>query len=311
MAEPHPTLAAGNYWSGAARDSIGDQARRTPEWRAWLGLLGLALRAADGDAWRGIDVQLAAARPAASPVLEGAGITFPRAEAGALIGALLRAAEPDPAGSRHADDPADDRWAPDPTELLRAAIQYDRAGLDRLAALAGLAPGVLATVAHFATLPLLLEAGRQAAPRIPADWTGGYCPVCGAWPTLVELRGLERRRVLRCGRCATGWARDVLHCPFCGERDHRHQGALVPEEGGELLRLETCRSCLGYIKCVTTLRPRPVWDIPLEDLRALDLELRALDRGFQRPERPGWPLDVALATAEGDSSSRPRREEAR
>jgi FdhE protein len=300
MAQAHPTIAAGPAWSGAARQAIRDQAHSTPEWRVWLGLLEIALTAAARDVWRGMGVQLAAGRPAGAPVLEGARITPPGAATDALVADLLLSVAPGDAGNGRPESRATGGLrSVDSLELLGCGVRHDRPGIDRLAAMAGVAGGVLATVAHFATLPVLLEAGRRAAERVPPDWRAGYCPVCAAWPTLVELRGLERRRVLRCGRCATGWQRDVLHCPFCGERDHRRQGALVPEEGGELLRMETCGSCHGYLKAVTTLRPGPFWVLPLEDLRTLELELSAIARGFRRPDRPAWPLRLAL-TPDGD-----------
>jgi FdhE protein len=159
----------------------------------------------------------------------------------------------------------------------------------------------LATLAHFLAVPLLLEAARRAGPILPAGWPHGYCPACGAWPALAELRGLERRRVLRCGRCALGWERGVLHCAYCGERDHRRQGALVPDGEGERVRVETCLTCRGFLKVVTTLRGKAAWELLVDDLRTLPLDLAALDRGFERPEPPGWQLAVAVAAAAEDA----------
>jgi FdhE protein len=295
MDRANPRVTTGPAWSDAARQAILEQAESTPEWRSWLALLEIALTAAADDAWQGIAVQLASARPAGAPVLEGSRITVPSDAADDLVTGLLGstsragdAGEPDAAAGSAVR-------TVDPLRVIDAGIRQDRPALDGLATRAGTDGGVLAAVAHFAAIPLLIEAGRRAAERVPPDWRAGYCPVCGAWPTLVELRGLERRRVLRCGRCATGWARDVLHCPFCDERDHRRQGSLVPAEGGELLRMETCASCNGYLKSVTTLRPGPVWAVPLEDLRTLELELSAIERGFRRPDRPAWPLELALS----------------
>jgi FdhE protein len=298
MPHAHPA-PAGPAWSEAGRRAVRDQARSTPEWEPWLGLLEIALTAAVQEVWQEIDVCLADVRPVGAPVLDGARITVPGSATDALVAALLRSASranADAGSVPRAGDPAE-RLPGDSLTIVSAAIRQDRVALNHIAGVAGVEEGVLAAVAHFASLPLLLEAGRSAAARVPGDWRAGYCPVCAAWPTLVELRGLERRRVLRCGRCAAGWERDVLHCVFCGERDHRQQGTLVPEEGGELVRLETCRSCSGYLKSVTTLRPGPVWALPLEDLRTLELELTALDRGFQRPDQPAWPLDLALSSA--------------
>src|SRR5438552_1345771 len=62
---------------------------------------------------------------------------------------------------------------------------------------------------------LLRACGRQLQTHIPSGWSRGYCPVCGAWPVLAELRGLERTRCLRCGRCGVDWQRPWLACVYC------------------------------------------------------------------------------------------------
>jgi FdhE protein len=279
---PRPT-----YLPPDAAAALREQAESTPDWEPWLGLLEAALRHADRPAWRDADVQIANARPAVAPLLEGARVRIDGPAAALLVSDLLRHARVDTAPGAVPD--------PDPLALVDAGLRQDGAALARLAA--PLEPGraVPSAVAHFAGLPLLLEVADRAASMIPRGWTAGYCPVCAAWPTLVELRGLERRRVLRCGRCATGWERDVLHCAFCGERDHRRQGSLVPDQEAELVRVEVCHSCQGYVKCVTTLRAKAPWAVALDDLRTLPLDIAALERGYRRPERPGWALSLAVA----------------
>lgn len=294
---PDPAAATAPSLTADARAALAELAAATPEWRPWLALLEIALAEADHDSWRTVDIRFAAARPVDAPLLEGARTLVDAPAAGRTVRALLAGAVPDEAPGP--DAPGPDARGPglDPLALLAAGLRQDDEALGRLAAIDGLPDAPLATVAHFAVMPLLLEAARRAADALPPDWRHGYCPTCGAWPTLAELRGLERRRVLRCGRCATGWEGEVLRCPFCGERDHRRQGALVPESGGERARVETCESCRGYLKTVTTLRPKPAWALPLEDLRTLPLELTVVERGYRRPDRPGWTLEVAVGPA--------------
>jgi FdhE protein len=290
----HPAPGAGasedSGWFREARAALETQAAETPEWRDWIRMLEIATRAAADPAWGGLELRLAVARPSDAPVLEGARILVDPALVDALVTRLVAAASPPgsaPTGRRV-----------DALRLLEAGVRQDRAALERAEPRASADPGLLAAVAHLASLPVLQEVARRVGPRVPAGWGGGYCPICGAWPALAEARGLERRRVLRCARCATGWERHLLLCPFCGERDHRRQGALTTGQDPDLVRIETCGTCRGYLKVVTTLRPRPAWAMPLDDLRTLDLELRALDQGLRRPERPGWPLIVAVSPAE-------------
>jgi FdhE protein len=274
------------YLPPDAAAALREQAASTPDWEPWLRLLEAALRHADLPPWRDADMQIAHARPAVAPLLEGARVRIDGPAAARLVSDLLQQA-----GVDAAPGPVP---KPDPLGLVDAGLRQDDDALARLVAPSDPGRAVPGAVAHFAGLPLLLEAGARAASMIPTGWPAGYCPVCAAWPTLVELRGLERRRVLRCGRCATGWERDVLHCPFCGERDHRRQGSLVPDQEADLVRVEVCHSCQGYMKSVTTLRAKAPWAVAVDDLRTLPLDITALERGYRRPERPGWALSLAL-----------------
>ncbi|MGH7278186.1 MAG: formate dehydrogenase accessory protein FdhE, partial [Candidatus Rokuibacteriota bacterium] len=134
------------------------------------------------------------------------------------------------------------------------------------------------------------------------EWSQGYCPVCGGWPTLAEARGLERSRQLRCGPCGGDWRTTWLRCPYCGNDDHHRLGSLVPDGGGETRKVETCEGCRGYIKTLATLTPRAGAGVMLEDLATVDLDVAALEQGYERPqpravdvrliprERRGWSI---------------------
>ena len=48
--------------------------------------------------------------------------------------------------------------------------------------------------------------------------------------------------------------------------------------------METCSSCRGYLKSVTTLRAWAGDEVTLADLATVDLDLVALERDFAPPE---------------------------
>jgi FdhE protein len=286
MSNPDPTPTSASLFSDDARAELRACAVESPQWSVWLSLLETALTVADEPAWRHAQIGFARARPERAPLLEDAQIAVDASAAARLLGALLEHAAP---GSR--------ANAAQAVALLRAAIAQVQPPVSEVARDLGVEVMRLHTVAHFLALPLLLEAARRAEPLLPTDWRAGYCLVCGAWPTLAESRGLDRRRVLRCGRCAAAWESEVLRCTFCDERDHRRLGSMLPRDGGELVRIETCESCRGYLKAVTTLRARPAWALPLDDLRTLPLELKAIERQYQRPSHTGWSLQLQIHTS--------------
>jgi FdhE protein len=163
----------------------------------------------------------------------------------------------------------------------------------------------LVVIAQVATLPLLLACGAGAAPRLKdLLWEHGYCPVCAAWPTLLEVRGLERQRWLRCGRCGSGWQQINALCAFCGSNEYRNQRYLAPEKERETRQALTCQECHGYLKAFTTLGPLAPGEVLLRDLLSLELDLAALDQGFSRPAEPAVRLNVRLEPVSAAVSGR-------
>jgi FdhE protein len=178
--------------------------------------------------------------------------------------------------------------------LLAAAIRQDRDGIGELAATGNVDSGALTSVAHLAALPLLRSCCRLLGDRVPRSWPHGYCPICAAWPIIAERRGLDRSRRLRCGRCGGEWEIQWLCCVYCGNREHERLGSMVPQNPGERLKVETCLDCRGYLKSFATLQAIPHFELLLHDLETIELDLVALDRGYQRPQGLGCSLDVRL-----------------
>jgi len=253
-----------------------DQVRsQNPESERWLGLVEAAFaEAASSESWADAVLTIAADRPARAPLLHQAHI--------ALRGRALHR------WFRDVLELALDGSSPrglEPAELLEAAICQDDERLDEPS---------LRVIAQMTALPLLQTCGRALKEQVSASWLEGYCPVCGAWPTLAEFRGLERKRWLRCGRCATSWEVPWLRCPFCGETEHTNLGYLAPEEAETTRKVEVCDSCKGYVKAEATVKSLQPWEIVLDDLATVPLEVAALDRGYHRPDRPGFQLEANI-----------------
>jgi FdhE protein len=271
--------------------------RQRPEWHAWFRLLSEAARALDDGEWRKPlgEAQLGGrfAGSADAPLLDGQAL---RVNAGVAQRLVRRLASTAAVG--HLTDAASLRGyrptAAEAVALIGAAVRQDLTELAALADAAGVARGPQISVAHLAALPLLQSCGRLLADQVPRYWPHGYCPVCGAWPILAERRGLDRSRRLRCGRCAAEWEVQWLCCLYCGEREHEQLGSLVPEDGGETLKVETCASCRGYLKSIATLLGIPPFELLLHDLETVELDLVAVARGYGRPEDSGYRLNVGL-----------------
>jgi FdhE protein len=258
--------------------------RDNPESEAWLGLLEAALGENENSAmWDAAVPRPAAERPVKAPVLAHARVTLDGRAARAWVRRLLQLS------------PSVNPRRIDGLALLEAALCHDDARIDALAATGGAEPHTLRVLGQMAALPLLQACARGLASELPATWWEGYCPLCGAWPAVAEYTGLERKRRLRCGRCGTGWTIPLLRCVFCDETGHDNLGYLTPEAGEQTRKIEVCHTCKGYVKGFTTVRALAPWAILLDDLTTVPLDVAALERGYRRPERPGYALEARIA----------------
>lgn len=259
-------------------------------------LQAVALRAAEEPAWAaGLpELGLSRAEPAA-PLLQGATLAVDPDRLRALLRALVATLGETGALEAERIEALLAAAELEPLEVLRAGLVQDHAHFEAVAARTAVEPAVLAVLAHTATLPLLLACGRRVAGRPePEPWPHGYCPLCAAWPTLAEQRGLERTLFLRCGRCASGWQIEHRRCPFCGSRAQRSQRYFAAEQEREMRRAVTCDPCQGYFKVQATLGPLDLPELLLRDLETIELDLAALEHGYCRPDAPGWALSLQV-----------------
>jgi FdhE protein len=272
-------------------------------WRPWVKLLDVALQAAESadatpllhSAERATgSVHTGGAWPPYAPLLDGASLVVDGRRVRKLVRDLIHAA----------DSARDDGavWSTrlrgrrlDAVALIHAAIVRDHDTVARVALRVGIEPQALEVIAQLAAMPLLHACAQQWREHVPSVWTHGYCPICGAWPALAELRGLERSRRLRCGRCASDWPLPVLQCAYCGDDHHDHLGTLTPEGESQTRRVEVCYTCKGYTKAFTTLRPMTLRTIAMTDLASVDLDLIAQEREYSRPSQYAHTLTVSVS----------------
>jgi FdhE protein len=251
-----------------------------PIWQPWLDLLDIALEEAE-PSWQ-FAVIFAADHPAGAPLLHGAALRIGAERTGALAHRLASSV----GIARGADI--------DARAAIRLGLARDDDALAAMAERHGVSLDLLALLTQVASMPLLLSVCRAHGERAASAWQRGYCPVCGAWPSLVEIRGLERERRLRCGSCSADWSLPLLRCAFCNEGDHAKLGSLLAEGEEHLRRVETCESCHGYLKVVTTFDALDIRALLRADVSTVPLDLVAQDRGYARPARPGWAPAVEI-----------------
>jgi FdhE protein len=273
----------------AADAALNGLRRERPEWEPWLIVVDEILREAGGSAWEAAVPAAVQTQRTAVPLLAGTTLTLEAALVRRLFERLIRAASrvgtPKMASLKPALH-ADLEWAP----LFTAAVCQDT----EIAAVAGADAEALHAVIALLPVPFLHACNRRWASSISASWVEGYCPVCGSLPAFAEVRGIERNRYFRCGRCGGEWHARALNCPYCAMSDHDELVSLVPEKGDSNAVIDACQRCLGYVKTFTRLQGCSPGAVMLEDLASVDLDVAAIEHGFARPPSPGFALGITV-----------------
>jgi FdhE protein len=266
--------------------------RSHPEWGPWLDVVAEVLRETSNPAWQAA-VQALEIRPGTRmPLLAGTTVRVPIDAAAAFLRKLAATA------SRYEGPSASLVRAGERLDVLavfEAGLSQAGKGIDRIAGGEG-DPETLESLAALLPVPFLLACNDRLASMVSEGWSEGYCPVCGAWPALAEIRGIERSRFLRCGRCGAAWHSHTLSCPFCSNNNHDRLVSLVPEGPGAPRSVEACCDCTGYVKAFTRLQGCRPAEVILEDLESVELDLAALEQGYSRPTGTGCQLHVVFAT---------------
>ena len=187
---------------------------------------------------------------------------------------------------------SDDTVAQHVEELVAAVASGNKKAIEGLAEKIEVDPLVLHFVAGFVVAPVLraltslvVSSGDEAPWEVGDVWRQGYCPMCGALPTMgwmdkpaiddknAFLAGGGGKKHLHCGTCGADWKFRRGACPACGEEGSGVM-ELLRESGtaahGE--RLDWCTKCKSYCPAVD-LREREF----IPNLDALALGMMHLD----------------------------------
>lgn len=276
--------------TGTALDSL---KRQRPEWLPWLAVVEELVREADAPQWdRSVPAPIQT-EGMTVPLLAGASLAIDTGGVHRLLDRSLRRA-----AVSGAENMSTLRRALgsdlDPAALFAASLDQDTGHVTQVAATIGADAEALQAVVALWCVPFLQACNRQWRRLVSESWVQGYCPVCGAWPALAEVRGIERSRYFRCGRCGSEWYARALVCAFCGLSDHEQLTSLVPARSDVPAAIDTCNSCRGYVKAFTRLQGCPPSAVMVEDLASVDLDMAALECGYARPPGIGHRLGVTL-----------------
>ena len=277
-----------------------DLGRQYPEWQPWLTVIEAVLREATDSKWEALIAEPPASPENKVPLLAGATLSMDISAVARWSERLIRAAYRSGAPKMSTLDGLEHKRL-NTADLFESSLRQNGKWLREAALEVDVDADAFQAVALLVAVPFLQACNRRWASSITENWTEGYCPVCGTWPAFAEVRGIERRRFLRCGRCGAGWQVQCLTCPYCGTTDHEELVSLVAEKSGSNAAIDACKRCLGYVKAFTTLQGSPAANVMVDDLASVDLDIAALAQGYRRPEGAGYSLDIKIVPKPGFS----------
>lgn len=174
-------------------------------------------------------------------------------------------------------------------EAAEKFIHGDEAYFAEYAARTPQAPLTLHFLVQAALAPSLETVARSVFDRHNNDapWEHGSCPVCGGAPVVGRLVEKEGFRKLTCSFCRTEYRVKRILCPFCCESDSTKLPYFRSEDEPGW-RVDTCKSCMAYIK-TADFREMDRVSVPLlDDLESLALDVLADKEGYTRPTLSGF-----------------------
>lgn len=265
-----------------------------PEWAPWLAVIRVVVGELTDANWDAAVPPCPENPPMQVPLLAAAKLSLPASLLRPMLAHLIRAASQSGSQAMATLSALVDRQVDMPT-LFTAALGQDREALEKLATALSVDAGAFQAIAGLIPLPFLQACNRAWEDSLAPGRTGSYCPICGSWPAFAEVRGIERNRYLRCGRCGAGWQAHGLSCPYCGMTDHNELLSLVPENSALNAVIDACKRCLGYLKTFTKLQGSKPANVILDDLASVELDIAAAEQGYKRPQGAGYLLNVSVS----------------
>jgi len=176
----------------------------------------------------------------------------------------------------------------EPGSLLAASLARNQSAIRIGASHRGLAPDLVWLVAELAVSPFVHLLQRMLFSHPTDDrlrsaldaWNHGYCPACGSWPAVAEV--VAGHRTLRCSFCSSGWELTTYACIYCGESGEKFVTA-APDDERKDRRVEVCSNCGGYLKTIDLPELSPFPLLSISDIETTDLDVAAMEHGYQRP----------------------------
>ncbi len=110
-------------------------------------------------------------------------------------------------------------------------------------------------------------------------WEKGYCPVCGAYPTIAVIREKITQRWLHCSRCGHEWRYRRMFCPGCEQENPSGLDYFYVEDKRQETAF-TCNSCKRYLITLNHISDIGEHDRDVSAMGLIHLDIIMQDKGY-------------------------------
>ena len=171
--------------------------------------------------------------------------------------------------------------------LIQARIEGDCKYFEKVSAQLGLTPHTtLLYVAETVCSPVLQTlVGGLGESLSSFGWDEGYCPVCGATPSIAQLSPREvtdldqlvgggGKKLLHCSLCGHDWRYKRNACPACGN-DENDSREVFYKDDTRFERIEACHKCGKYCLSIDMRECEPLPDLDVVQIGLIHLDIFA------------------------------------
>ncbi len=141
------------------------------------------------------------------------------------------------------------------------------------------AQGISLLMRHL--MRIILEKRSQAlAEEIKGlEWEKGFCPVCGAFPTIALIEEKITRRWLHCSRCGHDWLFSRVICPGCENQAQQGMNFFYVESRAQESAF-ICEKCNRYLITLNRVSDLHDHDLDVSAIGLAHLDVIMQGKGF-------------------------------
>lgn len=127
---------------------------------------------------------------------------------------------------------------------------------------------------------ILEKRSQDTAERIKdIEWKKGYCPVCGAFPTIALIEEKITRRWLHCSQCGHDWLFSRVICHYCENEAQQGMDFFYVETRAQEAAF-TCDRCKRYLITLNRVSDLHDHDLDVSAISLVHLDVIMQEKGF-------------------------------